>query len=331
MRFINFIFSLLILTSFNLSFAAVASLRLTEAGSCTNCRTVSSLSPNRSSLSALSAQVHNIAYYTDNGDREALSALRARNPNTLSMEERAILEASNRIGFLHLPGCGGANNAVLININGRDAIVANGHVLVDSQTGLLKCSATEEAYYYPNASYLNQREETPSPDSFIMRSIRLEPNPINFENHASFKTNTTQDFIIYYLTENISQEALPSGTYNAGQPRGFMPISTSRQETGTTFNIGFDGRYEQEFGRQMSYHQCRYQQSTRRLGVFLHNCDSSAGGSGSLLGTIENGQMTLQAINSSGFSTYDTPTPESTLTWNQGVSSDLFLRSLPGN
>jgi hypothetical protein len=110
-----------------------------------------------------------------------------------------------------------------------------------------------------------------------------------------------------------------------------VPISTVRERSGTAYNIGFDSRIENEIGRQMSFHECRYQQNTRRLGYFMHICDTSPGGSGSLLGTIENGQMTLQAINASSFPTYDTPTPESDLTWNQGVSSDRFLRALPRN
>jgi hypothetical protein len=298
MSFYNFILSLLILTSLNVS------------------------------VSPLSAQVQNIAYYTDNGNREALSALRSRNPNTLSMEERAILEASNRIGFIHLPNCSRGSNAVLININGRDAIVAPGHLVIDLINGSLKCSGTEEAYYYPNAAYINPNDPN---EALTGRRISLEPNPVNFENHTQFKSDATQDFMIYYLTENISQEVMPSGTYNAGQPRGVVPISTVRERSGTAYNIGFDSRYEQQIGRQMSFHECRYEQNTRRLGFFSHNCDISAGASGSLLGTIENGEMTLQALNSRGFETFDTPTPGSSGTWNTGISSDLFLRALPRN
>lgn len=279
-------------------------------------------------LYSTKANIQSISYYTDNGDRQALAALRAKNPSLLTTEEKAILEASNRIGYLHLPGCHGANNAVLININGYDAIVATGHTVIE-KTGVLKCSADEDAFYYPNASYLNQRVEIPAEDSFILKKIKLETNPINFENHIRFRFDTRQDFLIYYLTENISKEILPVGTYNAGRTRGAMPISTVRQRTGTVYIMGLDGRYEKEYGRQMSYQRCEYEQNTRMLGFFSHNCDISPGSSGSLLGTIENNHMTLQAINSRGPDTYDTPTPEGTLNWNTGLSSGIFLRSIP--
>lgn len=330
MKSLSILVLLSIFSTIQISFASVAPLRRTEAGSCTNCLASNSTARRPQNLSSLGEQVQSIAYYTDNGDRQALAALRSKNPSSLTMEEKAILEASNRIGYLHLPGCKGANNAVLININGRDAIVASGHTLLD-KSGVLKCSATEDAFYYPNASYLNQAESIPSADSFIMRKIKLEPNPLNFEDVGNIKSDHEQDFVIYYLTENISQETLPTGTYNAGQARGVMPVSTIRRRTGTAYNMGFDGRYEEQHGRQMSYQRCEFEQNTRLLISFKHNCDTSPGGSGSLLGTIENGEMTLQAMNTSGFETYDTPTPQGSLTWNAGLSSDWILKEIPRN
>ncbi len=324
----QYLLALFLLIFSNISFASVRMPKFTEAGSCTNCRTISSLSKKPLSFSSLTEQIQTIAYYTDNGDRQALAVLRAKDPNALTMEEKAILEASNRIGFIHLPGCKRGSNAVLININGRDAIVAPGHLAIDLKSGALKCSATEDAYYYPNASYTGDGQ---TPDSITAKKIKLEPNPLNFENHAEFKSDGTQDFLIYYLSENISDEVLPTGLSMAGERRGFVPISTVRERKGTAYNIGYDSKIEEQIGRQMSFHECRYEQNTRRLGYFSHNCDSSPGGSGSLLGTIENGEMTLQAVNSSVFETYDTPTPESSLTWNKGVSSDIFYKFIKGN
>lgn len=331
MKSLSILVLLFIISTFQYSYASVASFRRTEAGSCTNCLASNSSARRPQGLSSLAEQVQSIAYYTDNGDRQALAALRAKNPSSLTMEEKAILEASNRIGYLHLPGCKGANNAILININGRDAIVATAHTMLDTKTNTLKCSADEDAFYYPNASYLNLREETPSEDSFIMRTIKLEKNPVNFENVGNVGSDSTKDFLIFYLTENISQETLPSGAYNAGQTRGAMPISTVRERTGSTYNMGFDSRFDEEFGRQMGYQECDYSQNTRRLGYFKHTCDVSQGASGSLLGTIENGQMTLQAIHSSGAAEFNSPIPEGPASWNNGVSSDLFLRALPQN
>lgn len=314
-----------------MSQAMSAGVKSTEAGICSGCFDARPAVRQISRLPALNQDVEKIytaSYFSDNGDREALARLRAKNPSELTMEEKAILQAANRVGFVSLPGCKSGSNAVLVNINGRDAIVTSGHLVIDNKFGLPKCSAEEKAYYYPNASYYSSADKN---NPMLMQKILLEPNPINFENHASYKTKTDKDFLIYYLTENISDKSMPAGTYLAGQNRGSIPFSTQRERTGTAYIIGFDNRYDKEYGRQMSYQACQYEQSTRRLGYFYHTCDTTYGSSGSLMGTIESGEITLQAINSDSSEDHDKPVPKESISWNGSTSSDPILRSIPQN
>ncbi len=273
-----------------------------------------------------------IRYFTDNGERKALYDLRQKDIYSLSDEEKAVLEASNWIGFIHLPGCKRGGNATLVNINGRDAVVTHNHLVWDNRYSLrwLVCDSDEKAWYYPNAAYLNQTFEVPSADSFIMKKVALLPDPINFETWQTDKG--MKDFLFFFLEEQISQEILPAPMHNQDKPRGFMRWSTKWESNGRIWNIGFDGRFEKENGRQMSYMECDFEQNPIQIYFIFVTCDVSKGSSGSALGTIEDGEMTLQGImstSSSGeFLGYeDIPVPGSLL-WNYGVSSFNMLKVL---
>lgn len=309
---------------------SMAKLRFpTEAGFCTGCDKISNLKKPRPSLTTLATETEKIyraAYYTNNGDRTALSILREKQlktPELLTEIEKAILQAADRSGFMFLPGCKSGNNAFLININGRDAIVTAGHTVTFDKTYAEKCSASEDAFYYPNMGHYDETNGEPGEGSFALKKVKLEPNPINFDKVIGNKSDL-KDFLVYFLEEDVSKDIMPNGNV-----RGAIPFSTKYKHKGQAYILGFDGKYDESNPRQMTYQECNFRQTPTQLSYFRHTCDTSKGASGSLLGTIENGELTFQALNVSGESTFDTEIPESDSKWNGGVSSEIIKNAIP--
>ena len=80
------------------------------------------------------------AWFSDNGDREALPLLRARAGDSPDPTERALLDAANRIGWVQIPECGWGSNAVLVNIAGQDYAITSLHLLTGKGPGDVHCA-----------------------------------------------------------------------------------------------------------------------------------------------------------------------------------------------
>jgi hypothetical protein len=274
-----------------------------------------------------------VAWFTDNGDRQALQELRETPKAGLTEVERALLTAGNRIGWISLPGCRRASNAILIRVGERDAVVTSRHLVAGMWRGDLACTADEPAFYQMNASYVEPGYRSKLTLKDLTAKVALEPEPLNYAPQG-LMMDPAEDWLVYFLTETISDKPMPNGAYGAGEPRGAVRFSTRHPPSGQIYVIGYDGRFDRENGWQMSWQSCGFVQNSGSTGSFLRpnpiepgviyiGCDASPGASSSLLATIEDGELTLQGLVTAVMDRLtgtDLPLPKSAILWNLGTS-----------
>ena len=266
------------------------------------------------------------AWFSDNGDREALPLLRARAGDSPDPTERALLDAANRIGWVQIPECGWGSNAVLVNIAGQDYAITSLHLLTGKGPGDVHCAPGLAATYIPNAAYRRPEtgpEDSPEWLSFVTETVDLAPEPLNFTG-AGAAMPWVHDWVAYRLEKNVSDQIMPEGAWGAGKPRGSVRWSARQNPTGPVWVIGYDGRFGRENGWQFSWQQCQQRKNRMDENRFYISCDISPGASSSLIGTMEDGELTLQGIVTASmerFAGTDVPLPDSTLLWNIGTSS----------
>ena len=274
-----------------------------------------------------------VAWFTDNGDRQTLQALRDRPKADLTTQEQAILLAANRIGWISLPGCRRASNAILIRVGDRDAVVTSRHLVAGMWRGDLVCAADEPAFYQMNASYIEPSQRGLLMQQDLNAKVALEPAPLNYAPQG-LMMDPAEDWLVYFLMETISDAPMPDGAYGAGEPRGAIRFSTRHAPSGDIYVIGYDGRFDRENGWQMSWQSCEFVQNNGNSGSFLRpnpmepgviyiGCDASPGASSSLLATMEDGELTLQGLVTAVMDRVtgtDLPLPNSAILWNLGTS-----------
>ncbi|MFZ1470975.1 MAG: hypothetical protein WAT09_18650 [Paracoccaceae bacterium] len=274
-----------------------------------------------------------VGWFTDNGDRQALQVLRDRPEADLTAVERAILTAANRVGWIEIKGCNRGSNAILIRVGDRDAVVTSRHLIAGKWYTDIQCPADQmdTAVFYMNYSYQAPEYDREITKTTLHATAALDGDPLNFSAPGYFMT-PANDWLVFYLTDSISDQPMPEGTFGAGQPRGAMAFSKRRPTSGEIHVIGYDGRFGQENGWQFSWQACRQVQTALGLADTLYiDCDVAPGASSSLLATLENGELTFQGLvtgSSEPLAGTDVPVPKGAYLWNVGTSSAVIQREL---
>ena len=253
--------------------------------------------------------------------------LRVKDPDSLTEEERAILQAANRTGYVHIPACNMGSNAFLVRINGRDAILTTGHTVVDTDEGQIKngCGPRdlETAVYYPNLSYLDLRNgrPQPSPDDPIMRTVRVEPGaPLNLDAVLG-DFGPRKDWVGFFLADQISQQPSLDGTL-----RGYMTFAADLTGETEGYIIGFDPAFDQAHnGRSSAWQRCEFNGRT----MVFHTCDTSAGVSSSLLATMVDGELRFRGMHILRQEDGLAEMPEKWYEWNVGIGGRQIEAQLP--
>lgn len=267
------------------------------------------------------------AYFTDNGDRQPLQLLRERPAGDLSALERLVLTAANRVGWIWIKDCERGSNAILIRHKGRDAILTSRHLVAGRWKGEEYCDRDALAEFFPNAAYA--LPENAGAD-FVRDGYLLEPDPVNYDG-SEWMMGTKSDWVLYYLTEDVSTHAMTEGSWGAGEPRGTIPFAKAGRFSGEAVVIGMDGRFVRENGWQWSWQSCRYQQRSEDWEPLYTDCDASPGASSSLLAVEEDGELRLVGMMSRVLDPLigtDVPVPEATAMWNQAVPARVIREAL---
>lgn len=288
-------------------------------------------------LTALPAQA---AWFTDNGEREAMSVLRARPAEDLSAVEREILTAANRIGWIEIKGCGWGSNAVLVRVGDQDYAVTSLHVLTGKAPGSVHCDPGAGATFLPNAAYFDPElaadgsAESEARLEFQDIRVPAEPDPVNFT-RSGVGMPWVEDWVAYRLSEDVSDDIMPEFAWGAGGPRGSMPWSERQYPAGPVWVIGYDGRFGDENGWEFSWQGCEQHKMRPQNGAIYFNCDAAPGASSSLIAVMEEGRLSFQGIVTGVMDPMigtDIPVPESALFWNIGTESLGIQKKLdPGS
>ncbi|MGB3502027.1 MAG: hypothetical protein WBA44_10410 [Mesorhizobium sp.] len=241
------------------------------------------------------------ATFDDGNDRRFVNELRATAQALLSREEKAILAAANKVGAIGL--CNGKNtgNAFLILYRGRPAVVTSAHFVTDPNNGRLLCSSEDEVIrsiaYAPNSNFYDPSKPKHNRD-FIFRKVELEFPPANWARVQGRPFPPEEDFLVFYLKEDITRDQMPDGS-----KRGYLHFSKQPPARGNLYMIGFTG--DMGGGMAMVYQsRCDGFLQGRR---FYHGCDSRNGSSASLIGTLEDGEIAFSAAHNAGDEIYDLP------------------------
>lgn len=343
---------LFIIFTSNFSLAAVARMpRLslgsksqsqTEGSICSNC---ASRSPQANSFGQLAhvtrgaEKIYKSAYFNDNGERSRLTELRNRRAQgeTLTTEEKAILQAADRVGRIVWPNCknpetGGAlqGNAFLIQIDGKDAIVTSAHLMKYDNGNLIgDCDLKDfsKAVYMPNLSYLGHTGPGNISDKELKLKIAASVDqrfgdfsnrPIEFEN----------DFSIFFLDQQISSQPAP----NSVESRGFIKFAESQVDKQITngYILGVDRRQIENKTVFTTFQKCDAVSEGFKA---FNRCDTSQGSTGSFIGVFEGGELKFQGLNNRNtredLSTDGEHTsPSDFRDWNQGISSDYIKNNI---
>lgn len=259
------------------------------------------------------AQVHNIAIY-GRDRRQAIMDLRLKNPQKLNTEERVALKSAPKTGNV---GCSSAgSNATLIRLeDGHDAIITSAHSFVD-EAGRPRCDLNNVGYM-PNVSF----DMGGDFDSYTLRVVATNGElPLNLENarRVNGRIPNENDFLIFILSENVSQDILPDGSR-----RGFMKIASDIPISGQSYLVGTSVYFRDGASH---YDSCEYLND----GVtYYHDCATEDTSSSSALTQIIDGEMVLTGIHSKGYkSSKPVPKPKSMKDANEGVSMDSVRRYL---
>lgn len=280
-------------------------------------------------LAEPAAQVMPVAYFTDNIDRVALADLRARDPVALTADERAVLTAANRLGWIQIAECGRGSNAILIRHDGRDAVLTSRHLVAGVWKGQTICAPDAAAVFYPNAAYITPEGAGPVA-GFAHDTIALEPHPLNFDGDG-LMMGVDDDWVLYFLEQDVSDQPMPEGAWNAGKIRGVTAFAGGGARSGEAVMIGYDGRFDRENGWQFSHQPCRYLQQVQEWAPIYIDCDVSPGSSSSFLGLMEAGELRLFAMVSRAsdpMTGTDVPVPEIGFLWNQAVPAWVIRRMI---
>lgn len=254
-------------------------------------------------LVALVPVVVHATIFDDGNDRKLVKELQAKDSATLTDEEKAILAAANKVGAIGL--CNGKEgaNAFLIRFNSRPAVITNAHAFVSGSTGEVLCRPAEDmnaALYMPNHSYYDASHPKRDKD-FVYRTVRLEAPPVNWD---LIKTGYggANDFAIFYLMEDITQDRMPDGTL-----RGYLKFGETEPSESGMYLLGLapdlGGAVELLYQQRCDGHWHR--------GELFHSCDTIPGSSGSLIATLEEGELRFRAIHAGGGSGKEAlPPPE---------------------
>lgn len=340
MNFLAFTFFLMASTFSQLSFAAVAKLpqinfgtrSQTEGTICTDCAVrapQSSLMGQLAQLNTGTERIFNAAYFSDNGERSTLVELRNRRARgeALTVEERAILQASDRIGLVYWPNCVNAETgrpasgtAILTRINGKDAIISPAHIIKDSSGNLYgNCNLEDysNAQFMPNYSYYGQTGAASIGENEVFKSVDARVD----NRLGDFSTNPTgqeSDWIVMFLDQQISNEHIS----NTNIPRGFISFASPQiqRQSVSGYIIGLDSRQSPGY---TTYQACNVVQDDN---ASFNSCDTSNGSSGSLIGILENGEIKMQGINTRNSAVLsesgEHSTPSNYRHWNYGISAD---------
>lgn len=279
----------------------------------------------------------NIAYFDDGNERKSLNDLRRlrQSGELLSVRDKAVLEAGNRIGFIFWPNCRDPRtnkplngNAFLIQIDGIDAVMTSAHLIISDEGSVRHgCNLANitVARYMPNASYFEDSENPPEANSLIRFSAevfideRLGRIP-----HTGGLANE-DDWIVYFPTspDELSNQVAPDGNI-----RGFLKFAPSEinEDQNPIIIMGQDDR---QGTTTITFQECDFviEEST-----VYHLCDTNHGSSGSLLGIVVDEEVKFLGINninsSKLSSTGDHAVPSDFRIWNRGLSAHFIFLQL---
>jgi len=279
------------------------------------------------------------AYFEDGNDRESLNRLRNIRAigGALTDEERALLQAADRVGAVIWPQCIHPEtnqpvngNAFLVRIEGRDAIVTNAH-LIRNEEGVLHGNCVLKDYsnaqYWPNSTYFEQTGAA----AISMQLMRLPVGASVDARLGGFRASyVMDDWIVLFLDEQISEKPAP----HQDKARGFVRFADggdfkTKGSRGSEpiwgFIIGKDRRQKPGV---TTWQKCEFVVEASRT---FHSCDTAPSSSGSLFGIYQDGEIRFQAINSRGQETLDNgyiQLPKDYSKWNFAISASLILREI---
>lgn len=270
-------------------------------------------------MSTVSSYIHaNAAVFGEDG-RQAISDLRKKDPALLSDEEKAILQASLRVGTLSCPNGEGYTNATLIKLpNGRDAVVSSAHSLFDAKNKPI-CDLTTTIFFY-NLSYALNDGSMPS--DHVRSRVSVEPEmPFNFENVA-ISTSHKTDFLIFPLSKDISDDITLDGTV-----RGYMKFDAFEGEASEYYLIGRNVNFQQ--GKTIAYDRCTGKHDRNAL---FHLCATTCTSSSSSLSRLIDGELYLSGIHRGQFPGDDGTRAITNYIyyWNRAVPIEHIIKYLDG-
>lgn len=238
-------------------------------------------------------------------DRLSVPALRHRYENapaSLSAEERAILQAANRTGVIQFPDCmRPANNlkligsAFLVRVNGQDAVMTSGHLILDPETGAIRYGCTPDQFrriiYFPNISYIDLKDaEEPDEGSPEMHSFEFdETEQFNLEELTQNEPDLDDrnDWVVFTLPRRVSEKRTLDGSV-----RGYVRMTSKPPVEGEVYNgflVGLDPYFVSEKGGPATnYQRCKFEMANGRL---RHACYTTPGSISALLGIMEDGEI----------------------------------------
>ncbi|RDE07947.1 peptidoglycan-binding protein [Pelagibacterium lacus] len=262
--------------------------------------------------------------------RSPVVALRERAETGEQLEpvEQAILAAAPRAGIIVLCNGQKSGNAFLIRHDGHPAVVTSAHMLTDS-SGQLICSASDLriSTYMPNVSYFDDRFPDRDKD-FVLREVGLVAPPINLEeteatrerflNNKLMYGSGDEDYVIFYLAEDITGDVMPDGSV-----RGHLEPALSPPESGN--NVVLMGMAADILNGLVMVHQhtCRYHLYRTTLS---HTCDTLSGTSGSLVAAFFEDELLAFGVHNAAFDNERLPeAPVTPGLWNTALHVAHFL------
>lgn len=256
------------------------------------------------------------AIFDDGNDRKLLFDLREKPLLTRSDDEHLILRAADRYGNVGFCSSAGGN-AVLIDYFGRPAIITPAHRFFDAD-GKQRCTDEElhGATYMPNVSYFDERGKHPR--SFTHRQVKLVTPAVNWNTprrygRYSSRIKPEDDFIIFYLEEDIVGDPMPDGHERGALALAAIgPLRPSPQKQ-PLWMIGIAPDIKK--GLAVLYQSCRLH-AGRTYGA-VHDCDTVAGSSGSALLVLESDELRLVSVHTGSiYGNATRPASDDPYDWN---------------
>ena len=265
-----------------------------------------------------------VAVFDNGSEVVPISDLRSKTDRT--EEEEALLRAVAKTGNIHL--CSRrAGNAFLIMYEGRPAVITSAHLFTERDSNSLACSEEDtRPLYYPDVSYYDANDPEEN-RALYTRSVELEFPPENFEDglaglQVRSNDESFNDYVIFYLKEDITRDIMPSGH----QRSYFRPSADIPLNGKGLIAIG-SGLDPDNPKAETYYHAgCNFTRTDDGQRI-NHDCNSIPGASGSVLGLMENGEVTFAGLIQGARIGGDVSLPGSSWiyepNWNYGVSSSV--------